>query len=358
MLARAWAAPLAVLGTLLTTAATPTRATQTESLLYTTYAGSGAARGLELRAISLDGTGARTIVRLAAPVPRIYSVALSPNMETLAAEDDGRISTIALSSGTTRTVASNASAFTWSPDSMRIAYRAGSDNPPYRIGNDIPQIYVVRGDGSDRRRLTHGWRPNRTWSTYRSLAWAPNGRRIAFVRWQMYDSRHPPVGGRIATITMSGAEKSLPKVRPFVPASLAWSRSGTRLAAGGFIDSGVVIVRLDRGRPQYLRATNCCVGVDSLAWSPDGTRLAFLGADTSEGDIGGVIRIGSKRATVFTQFNRAYDPVWARDSRQFAFVGCDEKQKRCDVYLSNRDGREVKRIKGTTGAEDLLAWAG
>jgi hypothetical protein len=91
---RAWAAPLAVLGTVLTTAATPMRATQTVSLLYTTYAGSGAASGLELRAISLDGTGARTIVRLAAPVPRLYRVALSPNMKTLAAESDGRISTI------------------------------------------------------------------------------------------------------------------------------------------------------------------------------------------------------------------------------------------------------------------------
>jgi Tol biopolymer transport system component len=174
----------------------------------------------------------------------------------------------------------------------------------------------------------------------------------------MYDSRHPPVGGRIATITMSGAEKALPKVRPFVPASLAWSRSGARLAAGGFIDSGVVIARLDRGRPQYLRATECCVGVDSLAWSPDGTRLAFLGGDPSDGDAGGVIRIGSKRATVFTQFNRAYDPVWARNSRQLAFVGCDRQQERCDVYLSDRDGREVKRIEGTAGVEDLLAWAG
>ena len=342
MLPRACAALLALIGTTLTTAATPTGRGETEALLYTTYAG----RGLELRAISPDGIAASSVVKLA-HVPGIYRIALSPNAKILAAQGEGGISTIALSDGTTRIVARNAYEFTWSPDSKQIAYRSGDANA---------QIDVVRVDGSGRRRLTNGRPPKRTWLTYRSLAWAPNGRRIAFVRWQAYDSRHPPVGGRIATITLSGAEKPLPRVRPFVPASLAWSPGGMRIAAGGFRDAGVVIVRLDRREPHHLRATNCCVGVDSLAWSPDGTRLAFLGGDTSSSDAGGVIRIGSSRATVFTHFDRAYDPVWARDSRHFAFVGCDEEQERCDVYLSNNGGREVTRIEGTTGVLDLLGW--
>ena len=318
---------LALIGMVLVTMPTSTGASDTQILLYTVYR-NGA---LELRAISPDGTRARTVVKVGDRFT--YGVELSPNRKRLAAQGDGGISTIRLSDGATQVVARNAYEFTWSPDSMRIAYRAGSDNPPYRIGNDIPQIYVVRSDGSDRRRLTRGWRPNRTWSTYRSLAWAPNGRRIAFVRWQMYDSRHPPVGGRIATITMSGTEKALPKVRPFVPADLAWSPSGTRLAAGGFRDAGVMIVPLGRGKPQYLRATNCCVGV-APSWSPDGKRLAFLGGDTSLSYAGGVIEIGSHSVTVFKQFDGTHDPVWAQDSRRFAFVGCsekDEEERRCDV---------------------------
>jgi Tol biopolymer transport system component len=342
MLPRAWAALLALIGTALITAAAPTRRSETETLLYTAHA----ARGLELRATSPDSTAARTVVTLA-HVPGIYRVALSPDATILAAQGAGGISTIRLSDGATRSVAGNSYEFAWSPDSKQIAYRTGDAKA---------QIDVVRVDGSGRRRLTHGRPPKRTWLTYRSLAWAPNGRRIAFVRWQAYDSYHPPVGGRIATITMSGVEMLLPRVRPFVPASLAWSPRGPRIAAGGFRDAGLVIVRLDRGKPRYLRATNCCVGVGSLAWSPDGTRLAFLGGDTSSGDAGGVIRIGSSRATVFTQFDGAHDPVWARDSRHFAFVGCDEEQDRCDVYLSNNDGREVTRIEGTKGVEDLLGW--
>jgi Tol biopolymer transport system component len=73
-------------------------------------------------------------------------------------------------------------------------------------------------------------------------------------------------------------------------------------------------------------------------------------------DAGGVIRIGSSRATVFTQFDSAYDPVWARDSRHLTFVGCHQAQKRCDVYLSNNSGREVTRIENTKDVEDLLGW--
>jgi Tol biopolymer transport system component len=341
MLWRACVALAAVIGTLLTTAATRSGGSDTALLLYTTYAG----RALELRAISLDGTGARTVVRLA-HVPGIYRVALSPDRKILAAQGDGGISTIRLSDGTTRSAVRNGNEFTWSPDSKRIAYCTEAANP---------QIELVGSDGSGRRRLTHTRPPKRTWATYIGLEWAPNGKRIAFMKWQAYDSRHPPVGSRVATITMSGKQTLLPRVRPFVPASLAWSPSNKAIAAGGFRDAGVMIVR-DRGKPQYLRPTSCCVGVGSLAWSPDGTRIAFLGGDTSSSDAGGVIRIGNIYASVFTQFYGAHDPVWARDSRHFAFVGCVPKPERCDIYVSDRDGQEVTPINGTIGAEDLLAW--
>jgi Tol biopolymer transport system component len=337
----AWAAPLAVLVTLSTTAATS--ASESQALLYTTYG----QRGLELRAISPEGTAARTVVSLA-HLRAIYRVALSPDRKTLATQGDDGIATIRLSDAATHVVAGDANEFTWSPDSRRIAYRTATK---------IPQINVVRIDGSGGRRLTRGRARERTWSTYHSLVWAPDGKRIAFVRWQMYDSYHPPVGGRIGTIAMSGIETLLPRVRPFVPADMEWSPRGTRLAAGGFNDAGIVIMPLGRGKPQYLRATNCCVGVEP-SWSPDGKRLAFIGGDTSSGYAGGVIEIGSKSVTVFKQFGGMSDPVWAQDGRHFAFVGClvESRDLPCDVYVSSSNGREVKRVEGTNGAERLLAW--
>jgi Tol biopolymer transport system component len=336
---RAWVVPLAVVGTVVTTAATSSES-DSQALVYT----AGRGQALELRAISPGGTGARTMANLGDEL--IDDVTLSPDGQAAALLDDAGLSIIDLRDGTKRIVAPDAisAGYTWAPDSRRIAYRSKGPNP---------QIYVVRVDGSHRSRLTHTRPPKRTWSTYIGLEWAPDGKRIAFMKWQAYDSHHPPVGGRIGLVTISGKQTLLTRVRPFVPASLAWSPNSKALAAGGVSDAGVMIVPVGRGKPQYLRATTCCVGVDP-SWSPDGKRLAFLSGDTSLSDAGGVIELASNRVTVFHQFAPAYDPVWARDSRHFAFVGCHDRN--CDVYISSSDGRDVKRVEGTRGVRNLLAW--
>ena len=138
MLPRAVATTLALIGTVLVAMPASTGANDAQALLYTAYR-SGT---LELRAISPEGTGARTVVSLAGDT---YAVALSPDRKTLAAEGEDGISTIKLSDAATRVVARNAYEFSWSPDSRRIAYRTGAK---------IPEINVVRIDGSGDRRLT------------------------------------------------------------------------------------------------------------------------------------------------------------------------------------------------------------
>ena len=335
---RAWVVPIAAVSTVLTTAAKPS-GRDSPALLYT----AGRVEALELRAISPDGTGARTIAKLGNGY--IYDVTLSPDGQSAASLGDAGLSIIDLSDGSKEVVAP-VSDYTWAPDSRRIAYR--SEGPS-------PQIFVVRVDGSGRTRLTHTRPPKRTWATYIGLEWAPDAKRIAFMKWQAYDSRHPPVGGRIGVVTMSGKQTLLTRVRPFVPASLAWSPNSKALAAGGIRDAGVIIVPVGRGEPQYLRATACCVGVEP-SWSPDGKRLAFLSGDTSLSYAGGVIEIGSKSVTVFKQFESAHDPVWAQDSRHFAFVGVLRGRLGRAVYISSSNGRDVNRVEGTSDVGDLLAW--
>ena len=327
---------IAAVGTLLAGVA-KTSGSDSQALLYTVRRD----QAVELRAISPAGTDARTMATLGDRF--IYDVTLSPNGKAVA-ECGGSegLSVIDLRDGSKRAVAPCRD-YAWAPDSSRIAYADGVNT----------QIFVVRADGSARTQLTHTRRPKRTWSTYNGLEWAPDGTRIAFMKWQEYDSRHPPVASRIAVVTMSGKQALLARVRPFVPGSLAWSPNSKAVAAGGFRDAGVMIVSLGRAKPQYLRRTNCCIGVIP-SWAPAKKWLAFLDGDTSEGDAGGVIELASKRLRVFRQFTSAYDPVWARDSRHFAFVGC--RNRNCDVYISNSNGLNVKRVAGTRDVTDLLAW--
>src|SRR5262249_52690864 len=60
----------------------------------------------------------------------------------------------------------------WAPDGRRVAFSAvmGAFGVP---GSDI---YVVNADGTHRLKLTHS-----DTAEYRSLAWSPNSRQIAFI---------------------------------------------------------------------------------------------------------------------------------------------------------------------------------
>jgi len=81
----------------------------------------------------------------------------------------------------------------WSPGATRIAYArcVGCDRPPYR-GRE--EVWLMRASGAGKRRLAVGSAP----------AWAPDGRRVAFVR-----------GGRLFTVRADGGgERRVPYAPP------------------------------------------------------------------------------------------------------------------------------------------------
>jgi TolB protein len=180
---------------------------------------------------------------------------------------------------------------TWSPNRTRIAF---SGTPA--------GIWVMRADGSARRRLTRlagdigpTWSPDgrriafsrqsltsidlwvvpATGGTAKPLLrtpvanelspdWSPDGRRMAF-----QSSR----GGEIQIWVMSLASKTARRLTSGSSSfSPDWAPDGRRIA---YTTRGhVAVVDADHPRPRLL-PSGTPLSVDSPAWSPDGTRIAF-----------------------------------------------------------------------------------
>lgn len=193
-----------------------------------------------------------------------------------------------------------------SPDGRTIAFRGQSSNPRAKTG-----LFLVRIDGSGWRRLTAGAGDD-------NPAWSRDGRRIAFRRDQM-----------IWTMSADGRNQRRVVVRRNsrqLNGGLAWSPDGRRIAFG-------------RADGLWTIGANG-VGLHRLArkgwdpsWSPDGRRIVF------ESGVGGSINSITVDGGNLRRLNDwGHDPSWSPDGRRIAFGGDD------GIYVMNADGKKIHRI--------------
>lgn len=154
----------------------------------------------------------------------------------------------------------------WSPDAERIVFASRR--------NSNWDLYMMRADGSDLRRLTdhlaYDGEP----------VWSPDGRRIAFTsardgNLDIYTL--DPVSGDVRRITSHPATDAQP----------TWSPDGQRIAFTSWRDGNqeIYIVAADGG--EAINLTNHPAPDHSSAWSPDGRSIAFI----SDRDGGGNLHI-------------------------------------------------------------------
>ncbi len=107
----------------------------------------------------------------------------------------------------------NASDPDWSPGGRRIAFDSGDAAEPGSQGN----IYVMRADGSGRKRLTDHppIGPGGAWNFANNPVWSPSGKQIMYTRFL-------PNRGLIKAMRPDGSDKRVVLQRPGFPTWVDW----------------------------------------------------------------------------------------------------------------------------------------
>lgn len=234
----------------------------------------------------------------------------------------------------------------WSADGRRLAFTRGA------------RLYVMRANGTDVR-LVRG--PSGTEDF--DPAWSARGR-LAFIR-QRPASHGSGYVHEIVSVNAAGRDTRLvgPPAR-YSYRSFAWAPGGRRLAfavpysspRGPFV-VGLFVVGSAGGKPRFLLRA---AGMGELAWSPNGSTIALAasvpGAEPYDPYRLFTIRLSDRRIVQLTRviFAKTGDggPRWSPGGRLIAFTRTEPR--RTSVHAVRPDGSGERLI-----ADDAVgpAWS-
>jgi Tol biopolymer transport system component len=224
----------------------------------------------------------------------------------------------------------------WSPNGKRIAFN--------RFDNTFStlEILVMNADGSG---VTHI--ADNAFAT----AWSPNGKRIAFA-----SNRND--GDEVFVMNADGSGVTQLTHNDFVrDFPTAWSPNGQQILFQSDRDGNTELYVMNVDGTHVTRLTNNPASDegDHAGWSPDGKRIVFSSTrDGGDLDIF-VMNADGSGVTPLTQndFIADDDPVWSPDGKRIAFHstrdGGDE-----DIFVMNADGTGVIQLTRNDGLFDAV----
>ncbi len=210
----------------------------------------------------------------------------------------------------------------WSPDGRRLAFGVTSFGGPARFdGLHVVDLLT----GRDRQLVRVGAHGEYNWD---DINWSPDGRRLAYAS-----------DGTIALMNADGSGQTVLRTgttgHDHAP---SWSPDG-RWIAFATRDNGepsVYAIRLDGSQRRLLVPHGA-----APAWSPDGTRIAFRVAEGIEfvSPSGKLLAPGPPPFRVGVPVGINGPPVWSPDGKKLAMSNL-----RDGTYVMNSDGTNLRRV--------------
>ena len=235
----------------------------------------------------------------------------------------------------------------WSPDGRWLAFMSTRDHQG--DGIDSEEIYVMRADGADERRLTRNLVPD--------LApdWTAEGK-VAFWR-----CRKGIADCSLLAVPPGGGEEERLYQSEDVVTRSALSPDGALLAVGH------LHARTDSLRPVEIRVIDLATGGERtltdndasdapVAWSPDGSRLLFLSGRDRNGDclfhdcegfkheLYVMAADGSDERRLTRSDLAEAGAAWSPRGRRIAFSATGANGAETRVYVMNVDGTCVTSL--------------
>jgi len=224
----------------------------------------------------------------------------------------------------------------WSPRGHTVVYTS------YRIDNRPMLYFSARGKGKPGRILSK--LSNNP--LYRAV-FSPDGRNLAIVM-------SPDGTTELYRVRADGTDlRRLTKNRT-IDISPSWSPDGRRIAFVSDRSGNPQIYVMDANGSNVRRLTFDGSYNTSPAWSPDGRWIAYQSRVGGQFDIWLIDPEGSVNLPLVSHPRNDESPCWSPDSRKIAFSST--RRGSADIYLIDSGGTDLRRLTNSPGDDTSPSW--